>query len=300
MLKKTINFLKNIKKVTETFESKLEVSNRTNYLLNSALTSNESIISSEVNNKELIVSLTTYSKRIHDVHLIIESIAHQTLKPNRIILWLDEEEFNLETIPLILKKQIERGLEVRFCPDYKSYKKLIPTLELFPDASIITIDDDIIYPHDMVEILVRESKIFPRCIIGHRAHLMKFDKESKLLSYNQWEHESTYSIPSFSTFITTGGGTLFPAKCFSKTVFDSDTFLNLCPNADDVWFSSMAILNGVKSKKVDDTREFWKRFLLIDLSQDIALFHENKIQNGNDIKIKAVFKKYDLYNKLEQ
>ena len=34
---------------------------------------------------DIIVSLTTYSKRIYDVHLTIESIMEQTMKANRII-----------------------------------------------------------------------------------------------------------------------------------------------------------------------------------------------------------------------
>lgn len=38
---------------------------------------------------DIIVSLTTYGKRIWDVYLAIESIMQQTFKPNRIVLNLD-------------------------------------------------------------------------------------------------------------------------------------------------------------------------------------------------------------------
>nr|WP_276537909.1 glycosyl transferase [Pseudoalteromonas agarivorans] len=298
-MKKTINFLKNIKKVTETFESKLEVSNRTNYLLNSALTSNESIISSEVNNKELIVSLTTYSKRIHDVHLIIESIAHQTLKPNRIILWLDEEEFTLNTIPLILKKQIARGLEVRFCPNYKSYKKLIPTLKISPKANIVTIDDDILYPYDMLELLYNEHLLNPDCVVGHRVHKITLDAQKNILPYSEWEQEATDKSKSNLIMAIGIGGIFYPSGILSEECLNIKNFTLLAPNADDIWFKAMSLLTNAPHKKVSDERNFWERFLVVESSQDIALFHNNQIEHGNDSQFKAVFEKYNLYKKLK-
>ena len=38
---------------------------------------------------DIIVSLTTYGRRIHSVYATIESLMEQTMKANRIILWLD-------------------------------------------------------------------------------------------------------------------------------------------------------------------------------------------------------------------
>ncbi|MCU1526298.1 MAG: hypothetical protein JWP75_61, partial [Frondihabitans sp.] len=38
-----------------------------------------------------VVSLTSYSRRVLFVHLAIESIARGTMRPSRLILWLDEE-----------------------------------------------------------------------------------------------------------------------------------------------------------------------------------------------------------------
>ena len=106
-------------------------------------------------NTNVTVSLTTYSSRIYEIYLVIESIFQQTLKPNKIILWLDEDEFSDETIPLSLKRQQKRGLIIRYCNNMKSYKKLVPTLQLYPDDIIVTIDDDTICPSDMIERLLK-------------------------------------------------------------------------------------------------------------------------------------------------
>ncbi|MDR0763178.1 MAG: hypothetical protein LBF01_01600, partial [Bacteroidales bacterium] len=120
-------------------------------LTQSALYSTESGITPSTTDETLIVSLTTHGKRIYEVYLAIESILRQTLKPNKIILWLSKNKFNENNIPLILKKQQQRGLEIAFCEDVKSYTKLIPTLQMYPQAVIITVDDDILYPFDLIE-----------------------------------------------------------------------------------------------------------------------------------------------------
>ena len=41
----------------------------------------------------LIVSLTSFPARIHLVHYAIYSLLRQSLKPNRIVLWLGEDKF---------------------------------------------------------------------------------------------------------------------------------------------------------------------------------------------------------------
>lgn len=296
MIKKAIKVFKEIYIMCKTFERKLDVSHRSNTLLNLALTSSDSIVDKVIEgNKELIVSFTTYSKRIHDVHLVIESIAQQTVKPNRLVLWLDENEFSLDSIPLILHKQIARGLEIRFCPNYRSYKKLIPTLQLFPEADIITIDDDILYPHDMVEGLVKESRQYPDCIIGHRIHQLTFDDKGKVKPYNQWYQEIKDSTSSMNNMAIGVGGVLYPCGSLSQECLNIDVFSLIASNADDVWFKMMTTLNGYKSKKVADDREFGSRFLSIEASQDIALSIGNNAGGGNDHQIKSVFEKYDLY-----
>jgi len=267
-----------------------------NNFLNSALSSKEQIIVAKgVTQTELIVSFTTYSKRIHDVHLVIESIAQQTLKPNRLILWLDEEEFTLETIPLILHKQIKRGLEVRFCPNYRSYKKLIPTLQLFPDANIITIDDDVLYPHDMIEMLVKEHCIYPKYIIGHRVHEFTFHQNGELSPYKNWVHQTEDTSPSLSKMAIGIGGVFYPRNALNEEVFNIEKLTELSPFADDIWFKAMALLNNTKCKKVNDDRDFFNRFLLLPNSQDIALYQENII--NNDKQLNAVFNYYHLTDK---
>ncbi|MCK4494410.1 MAG: glycosyltransferase family 2 protein [Methylococcales bacterium] len=298
MIKKTINLLKKISSSSSIIidiDMHLEYTMRSNNLLNLSLSCHDSIVTDKIEGEvELIVSFTTYSKRIHDAHVIIESIAQQTVKPNRLILWLDENEFTLDTIPLVLHKQIKRGLEIRFCKNYRSYKKLIPTLQLFKESNIITIDDDILYPHDMIELLIKEHKEHPKCVLGHRAHKMKYDKNKTILPYKEWELETLDSSVNKHIFFTGVGGIFYPFNSFNDEVLNTEVFLNICPNADDVWFKMMAVLNNIDCKKVACDRKFSERFILIRSSQDIGLFHSNYTESGNDAPIKKIVKEYGL------
>ena len=119
--------------------------------------SENGITKEQYGDSQIIVSLTTHGKRIYDVHATIESIMQGSVRPNRIILWISEDYRNT-ILPLTLQKQQKRGLEIEYCKDIRSYTKLIYALKKYPDASIVTIDDDIIYPHDLLEHLVNAHR----------------------------------------------------------------------------------------------------------------------------------------------
>lgn len=246
------------------------------------------------NESELIVSLTTYSKRINHVHLVIESIAEQTLKPTKFILWLDQDEFSLDTIPLILKKQLERGLEIKFCENQRSYKKLIPTLQMYPEANIVTIDDDIIYPYYLLERLVRDSKEYPDTVICFRGHLMKYDNSGHLLPYKKWPQRTSNKEPSMDIFPTGVNGVYYPQGVLNSECIRYDIAEQLAPFADDVWFKAMSAINKRPSKVVSGEIDYKNDFTSIHIAQDIALRHYNRAGGGNDRQLKAVFSKYNI------
>lgn len=258
---------------------------------------NELGVSCQDYGNEVIVSLTSFGRRVYEVYAAIESIMQGTMKPNRIVLWLQEDMRN-DPLPITLTNQIKRGLEVYFYKDIKSYKKLIPSLKRFPDAVIITIDDDLLYPFDTVENLVRAYQSNPSFIYCSRYHGMTFDSNGILLPYMNWRWNFQGSSPSHLNFATTGAGTLFPPHCFKPELFDEDLFMSICPTADDVWINAMAIYSGVKRKKVFTHDEKRDNYYENNLIQSDALSTSINIPGGNDRQIKAVFDKFEIVNKL--
>lgn len=251
-------------------------------------------------NKEIIVSLTTFGKRLSEVYLPIESIMQGTLKPNRIILWISEENQN-RPLPILLQNQINRGLEIKFCKDIRSYTKLIPTLKMYPESVIVTIDDDLIYNPNMLENLVMAYLDNPQFIHANRVHKIKLDKNNKPLPYLEWIWESKECGPSFLNFLTGVGGVLYPPHSLDPEVFNQDVFLDICKYADDVWFYAMAIKNGTKINKVLTRNSNSEEYIENPNVQDIGLIHQNlnNTKINNDLQIKNVFEKYNLYNRLK-
>jgi hypothetical protein len=281
---------RNLRNINHSIECHLKKQHFTCKALNSA----QSLVNTTKQRaQEVVVSLTTYSKRIHDVHLVIESLGEQTYLADRIILWLDEEEYTIDTLPKMLMKQIERGLEVRFCKNLRSYKKLIPTLNLYPEADIITVDDDFIYPYDLIELLTRGKEDNPNAIIGMRAHEIKHTS-SEIAPYREWGYEVSHSRNGPLTFLTTGAGTLFPASILHPEICKYDNFLSICPDADDVWINFMCIHYGIERAKISDDRPFHSRFFEIENGQDIALNKSNVHQEQNDAQVQAVIKRYQI------
>jgi len=113
------------KKLAEEQVASIEARIETINFKNLAFQTNQLGVSKKEAGQKLIVSLTSYGKRVDDVFITIESLFQQSLKADKIILWLAEDEFTIDSIPPTLKMAMKRGLEVNFCKDLKSYKKLM-------------------------------------------------------------------------------------------------------------------------------------------------------------------------------
>lgn len=245
-------------------------------------------VDSHVKNLDVVVSLTTYSKRIYDVHIVIESLFRQTIQPKLVVLWLDENEFSDVTLPevLVLLKR-KRNLEIKYCKNIKSYKKLIPTLtnEKYNTLPIITVDDDVIYPIYFIEKLIKSHYAYPEDVICYRAHKMKIGKYGEIGPYSDWEHNVNGGSVGFDICPTGVGGVLYPVGCFDGLVLNEDIYLSCAPRADDLWFKVMTAKNNIKSRVIDCGR-FDSDFTIIKSTQDIALYSSNI--NENDKQMKAI------------
>ena len=258
------------------------------------------ITSDKYTDHEIIVSLTTFGKRIYDVAFTIESIMQQSMKANRIILWLDYS-FEGKRLPQFIQYQQKRGLEVAYCKDLRSYKKLIPALHRYPDAAIITIDDDALYEPDLLERLIVPYLEDSQYIYCHRFHKMSFDENGQILPYLQWQWHCKDDTPSHLNFPTGVGGVLYPPHSLDDEVINEDVFMDICKYADDIWLKAMAIKKGTLVKKVFSRSELSEEYLINSAVQDIGLRNINAMgEMLNDKQLKAVFTKYNLYDKLKE
>lgn len=250
------------------------------------------ITNNKYTNNDIIVSLTTYGHRLNYVHLSIASIMLQTLKANRIILWLGDELKDYE-LPEILKRLQQYGLEIYYTRDIRSYTKLIPTLKLCPQDTIITIDDDVIYEVCLLEHLIKAHLANPKCIYGTRCHKITMQGLT-IASYNDWNWE--IKIPEESLFLlpTGVGGILYPPHSLDEEVMNENVFLTLCPTTDDIWFKAMSLKNGYMTGKTISTNLSGVDYYKNNALEKNGLQEQNLKNDLNSYNLRTLISKYDI------
>ena len=193
-------------------------------------------------NSGFIVSLTSHGKRVRiKAPFAIASIFHQSVLPDRIILWLTHGT----KIPYRLKKMQERGLEIMFCDDIQAYKKYLPALKEFPNAVITTADDDIYYHRDWFKVLKEAYHNDPTKIYCHSGQEVIFDDEKKVISIFNWRNKVLSTEHPLRVFPCGELGILYPPHVFKDEIFNMEKIQRLSPYCNDTWFWAMSHHSGI-------------------------------------------------------
>lgn len=245
------------------------------------------IIKDSGRQNKLIVSLTSFPERIPDIHFCIYSLLNQKLKPDKVILWLAREEFpnGEDDLPKTLLDFKKNGLTISWCENIKSYKKLIPVLKQYPKDFIITVDDDVYYDSDWLEIMWDAYKKHPNTIISSRPRRIYFDSKNNIMPYDEWQLIEKPLNSSYLNFPTGAGGTMYFPNALSENVFDKSLFTKLCPTTDDIWFWAMAILN---KRKITCTDKPYTLLTYINIARELKIIESHTLwqfnQEGNNDK----------------
>lgn len=241
-------------------------------------------------NADLIISLTSYPPRFETLHLTLKSLLLQNLEFNQLVLWIAEKDKDL--LPESILNLKSEGLVIKFCEDIRSYKKVIPALKEFPNAFIVTVDDDTYYWNSWLRELIENYQTDKSEIIGHRGHLIRCSSSGQLLPYNNWVYEGALSHPSPLNFLTGVGGVMYPPNVLHEDVKNQKLFMELCPHADDVWLYWMARIKGTDIRRVKAKKRyfyFWPNTLQSGLASN------NVFNNGNDQQINKLNSYYKLF-----
>ncbi len=243
--------------------------------------------------KGLIVSLTSFPARINDVWQVIECMKRQTLLPEKIILWLSNEQFpTKESVPQNLRDREDDLFSIRMVDgDIRSHKKYYYVSKENPYDLIFLIDDDIYYDTDIVNRSVREYRNYnDKCVICNYGYQIKFDKNG-CLPYSQWKAINKKTVGK-NLFFGSGGGTLFRPVDFYEDLINIDIAMKLTPIADDVWLNTMALKIGLTKIILPNGP-----LLTIDIDDNVTLSSVNNGYNKNDEQIYAVKQYYtDVFN----
>ena len=174
------------------------------------------------------------------------------------------------------------------------HKKYYYTLKENPDANIITIDDDFLYPLNMVTVLKKFHRIYPNdicCILTRRINI----KNNKVQAYNTWNYMERTTKPSFLYLTMGGGGTLFPKGALHKEALNIEAINRIALTADDLWLKIMSLKGN--RKVIGLGSEFSRFFIPILNKYDHRLMDTNIGRSQNDIIFHKLMKAYSITTK---
>ena len=222
-------------------------------------------IGKQYNGEKAIISLTSWKARINTVSKTLMSLIQQC--PGfHIVLVLSEEEFPLkekelpENLMLFVDNELIEILWVY--KNYKSFKKILFTMDKYRDVPIISADDDCIYKCNYAEVF-----------------------------YNNWleDKNSFYScylseknkVPHLG-----GAATLYPPYIFKNIGIKilNESKLYLYTNQDDDFYTALRYkLELYKAKKVLDYKKIYK-------------FHDEFIPCHDELKKMTIKERNELTN----
>ena len=240
-----------------------------------------------------VVSLTTYGRRVKLVHIVIESIARGTIKPSRLMLWLDEEAL-LSNLPPALRRLQRRGLEVKRCKNYGPHKKYYPYVESMAsfEVPLVTADDDVIYPRYWLKKLYDANREFPEAVNCYWAYVLEVDNNGIKACKESKQCQST--TPSFRNRSQNGMGSIFPAS-FQRALKEAGTaFEACCPMGDDIWLHAQALRSGHRVRQALPQLPYFSFHWLPSAAWN-SLSHENVTYgNRNDQQTVATYSSSDI------
>ena len=249
------------------------------------------------NHKPIIVSVTSHPARIREVVLAIRTVYRQTRQPDKVILWLGEEKFpnKYDDLPEeLLRLVTEKGLEIRWCEDIGPHTKYFYAFQEYPDALVITIDDDILYPPDRIENLYQCYLRFPKAVSAGRADFVPVSEFEEMPPVTTWPEEVDAWVlqPSMQLYAMGVNCVLYPTVLFSRVseLLDKETIRRVCPYADDLWLKAMQAVAGIPVVVAEPDQPL--PISTVE-SQDTALWHYNCVDGGNNVQWKQIEREID-------
>lgn len=205
-------------------------------------------MTSKLQKQQVVVSMTSFPEAIPYAVQAIHSILNGSVLPDKLILYLTFSQFAESKIPESLRSLSEKSsiFEIRnYDRDIRSYRKLLPALIDFPEAVIVTVDDDVAYHWHMLRDLLNLHSQVPNAVLAHRVKRINLGKP-----YRSWRKYRWYDFlfkrihKSFINLQTGVGGVLYPPHSLKNEMLDVDLFSKIAPSTDDIWFWAATVANG--------------------------------------------------------
>lgn len=192
--------------------------------------------------ERLVVTLTTVPPRIHDLTIVLRSLVDQSCPADRVVLawpsWSNRLGVRYPDPP-----PLPPGIDILACRDLGPATKLLPALLAEPDAAIVVVDDDVIYPVDFLANLLVAHRRFPRAAVGLRGCRFRPG-----LTPCELPHifGTALAAPADVDILMGTWGYLLPPGALDGAVHDFDDWPEEVRWVDDFWVSGHLARRGVR------------------------------------------------------
>ena len=240
-----------------------------------------------------VVSMTTYRKRSQSVFYAIETIAKGTIRPSRLILWIDDEEL-LNNLPESIRRLQKRGLDVRPSRNYGPHTKYYPFVESHEsfETPLVTADDDVLYPRYWLEELVEANREYPEAVNCYWAHVIETDSKG-IGKYASYKVCGSTDL-SFRNLALGVMGVIYPPSFLMILKGAGTAFLDCCPTGDDLWLHVQALRAGYKVRQIRPKLPYYSFHEVPGAHQTALSFQNVTYGDGNDRQMKATYTEADI------
>ncbi|MBQ5900310.1 MAG: hypothetical protein IIW86_00465 [Clostridia bacterium] len=182
--------------------------------------------------EDVVVSLTSYGERIQHILPTLKTLDGQSKKPTKIVLYIAKHELGL------VPDEVANYAEVRGCEDTRSHKKFNGFFD-FPEAYVVTADDDLLYSDKWLETLMRASQLSPYAVVAHNTFLL----EGWSFGRPTTRRDNSASLKGrINMYVMSGAGVLRPPK---MDLSELRYAYNFSPNCDEKPLSALLRLKHI-------------------------------------------------------
>ncbi|KAK9832333.1 hypothetical protein WJX74_006829 [Apatococcus lobatus] len=227
----------------------------------------------------LVVCLSSIPSRLPLVRPVLNHLLNQSRPAEAIFLvlpWWSTREGSFYNIPSFLLEHGEYEGKVsllRTSVDWGPATKFVPIIQELKtqgleDARVIVVDDDQMYPWEMVEAYDRWSQSLPDSAFTLRGHKMLDQPTSwDRIAYGNIIHSYELAEVTCVDIITAVGSYMVRPRFFTPELWETlyifeihgntSTRLKGARNADDIWISGMLARQGVSRSAIPGRLEQW-------------------------------------------